>query len=80
MEVAAFGKRDHQAAVFRDERFEDARIVVLRESAEVGVAPEVVQEIRTDGSSGDIRNKGATLCERLDNSLLHPFAPEKRID
>ena len=44
----------HQPAVVDDEGFENPRIVVLRQTAEIRVAAEIVEQIGADRAADDI--------------------------
>ena len=53
---------------------EDARIVMLGQSGEVGIAPQVVQKIGTDGPCGDVRSQRFIAVQRSDDGILKALA------
>src|SRR5689334_19370206 len=57
-----------------DERFEDTRIIVLRQPAKVSIAAQVVEKIRTDCSSDDIGRIAVVAFDDVDHTILEALA------
>src|ERR1051325_9543823 len=70
----------HQPIVFDNKRLEDSRIVVLRQTAEVGIAAKVVQQIRADCTANDVRPIGLVVFQDLDDRVLQALALEDPAD
>ena len=66
----------HEPAAVEAEGFENARIVILRQAAEVGVAAKVVEEIGGDRAPHDVGVIGIVAFQCCDHEILQTFALE----
>ena len=73
---AVFFQIHDQPAVVDDERFEDARVVVLRQTAEVRVAAQVIEKIGADCAAGNIGLIAAVPTEASDDGVLNALSFE----